>query len=89
MLETMVMTVISDIPDRIYHDLPDIPRIRHDLLPVADKKHGFKDFVFALRDDSTLWRLHAPLTQEIIDSVRKALGLPDDQQPKWVRMAVF
>nr|VWO98207.1 Transcriptional regulator of filamentous growth FLO8 [Ganoderma boninense] len=89
MLKTMVTTIIGDLPDHVYLALPDLPRIRQDLLPVADKKHGFKDFVFALKDNSTSWRLHAPLTQAIIEAVRKVLGLPDDQQPKWVRVAVY
>ncbi|PIL34870.1 hypothetical protein GSI_02657 [Ganoderma sinense ZZ0214-1] len=89
MMDGLMVSVITAMPNRVYHTHPDVPRVRWDLLPIAHKKHGFHNFVFALRDNSTVRRLHAPLIQEHIETVRKAIGLPDDQQPKWVRMPIF
>ena len=87
--EGLLFAVIAGVPERIYHVLPDIPRVRKKLLPVVHPELGFDDFVFVLRDNSTTKRLHSPLTQENIESIRKALGLPDDQQPKWVRIPMY
>ncbi|PIL34838.1 hypothetical protein GSI_02625 [Ganoderma sinense ZZ0214-1] len=89
MMRAFLVTAITAIPNRVYNALPDVPRVRWDLLPIAHKKHGFHNFVFALRDNSTHQRLHAPLIPEHIEAVRKALGLPEGEQPKWVRMPVF
>ncbi|KAM5541208.1 hypothetical protein V8D89_005137 [Ganoderma adspersum] len=87
--EGLLFAIITGIPERIYHVLPDVPRVRKELLPVVHPELGFDDFVFVLRDNSTIQRLHSPLTQENIEAIRKALGLPDDQQPKWVRIPIF
>ncbi|PIL34839.1 hypothetical protein GSI_02626 [Ganoderma sinense ZZ0214-1] len=90
MLDALEVVIMDALPSHIYHALPDVPRVRPDLLPVAHKTLGdFDDYVFALRDNSTHKRLHAPLTKEHIEAIRKALGLPDGQQPKWVRMPVY
>ena len=87
--EGLLFAVIAGVPERIYHVLPDIPRVRKKLLPVVHPELGFDDFVFVLRDNSTIQRLHAPLTQEDIEAIRKVLELPDDQEPKWVRMPMY
>ena len=87
--EGLLFAVIFGVPERIYHVLPDIPRVRKKLLPVVHPEIGFDDFVFVLRDNSTIQRLHAPLTQEDIEAIRKVLELPDDQEPKWVRMPMY
>ena len=87
--EGLLFAVIAGVPERIYHVLPDIPRVRKKLLPVVHPELGFDDFVFVLRDNSTIQRLHSPLTQENIEAVRKALGPPDGQEPQWVRIPMY
>ncbi|PIL34857.1 hypothetical protein GSI_02644 [Ganoderma sinense ZZ0214-1] len=88
-LTSLEVVIMDAIPGRVYDALPDVPRVRPDLLLVAHKTLGFDDYVFALRDNSTHKRLHAPLTKEHIEAVRKELGLPEGQQPKWVRVPVY
>ncbi|KAM5541195.1 hypothetical protein V8D89_005124 [Ganoderma adspersum] len=83
------VAIITAIPNRVYHALPDGPRVRKDLLPIEHPRLGFDDFAFVLRDNSTAERLHSPLTPEHTEAIRKALGLPDGRQPKWVRIPVY
>ena len=88
-IPSLTFALITTIPSLVYRALPDVPRIRDNLLPVEHPELGFEDFVFALRDNSTTERFHSPLTPETIAAVRKELGLPDGQQPKWVRITVY
>ncbi|KAM5541209.1 hypothetical protein V8D89_005138 [Ganoderma adspersum] len=89
MVRGLLVAMCSALPERVYSALPDLPRIRWRLLPIQDNELVFSRFVFALRDNSTTRNLHSPLTTEHIEAVRKELGLPDDQQPKWVPIPTF
>ncbi|PIL34871.1 hypothetical protein GSI_02658 [Ganoderma sinense ZZ0214-1] len=83
LIEGIITALNTCLPKRVYCALPDLPRIRRDLLPVEDGDDSYSRYVFALRDNSTSERLRSPLTKEHIDAVRKELGLEDDQQPGW------
>ncbi|KAM5541196.1 hypothetical protein V8D89_005125 [Ganoderma adspersum] len=88
MLDCIVQVMNRAIPEDVYAALPDLPRVRWSLLPVRDGKPvSYNLWVFALRDNSTSWRKRSPMTPEHIEAVRKELGLGEDEQPKWVRIA--
>ena len=83
---SLMHAVNTTLPDHIYSILPNLPRLRSDLLPVENGELAYNRWVFALRDNSTSKNLHSPLTREHIDAVRNELGLADSQQPQWVRV---
>ncbi len=89
MFDGLLLALNTAIPERVYGALPDLPRVRWRLLPIANDELVFDRWVFALRDNSTSRRLHSPLTLEHIEAVRKELGLEDDQQPQWVHIPVY
>ena len=90
MLDSIVRAMNRAIPEHVYAALPDLPRIRWNLLPVRDGKPvSYNLWVFALRDNSTSWRKRSPMTPEDIEAVRKALRLEEGEQPKWVRIAGY
>lgn len=89
MIECMMIALNTAIPQHVYYALPNLLRVRWDLLPLKDNELAYNRWVFALRDNSTSDRLRSPLTREHIDAVRKELGLADDQQPKWFRIARY
>ncbi|KAI1789948.1 hypothetical protein LXA43DRAFT_1062454 [Ganoderma leucocontextum] len=91
LLQGFMVAVNAAIPWRVYYALPDLPRLRHRLLPVADDQLDDEEptipgprYVFVLKDDSSAENLNPPLTTEHINSVRKFLDLGKDQQPCWV-----
>ncbi|KAM5541194.1 hypothetical protein V8D89_005123 [Ganoderma adspersum] len=88
LIEGIMVAINTAIPSRVYRALPDLPRVRRDLLPVDDGAFAYTRFVFALRDNSTSENMHSPLTPEHIEAVRKELGLEDDQQPRWFPIAM-
>ena len=88
LLEGIMFAINTALPSRVYCALPDLPRVRRDLLPVDDGAFAYTRFVFALRDNSTEERLYAPVTPEYVDAVRKELGLGDDQRPRWFPIAL-
>ena len=90
MLDCIVQVMNRAIPEDVYAALPDVPRIRWSLLPVRDGKPvSYNLWVFALRDNSTSWRMRSPTTPEHVEAVRKELGLEEGSEPKWVRIAGY
>ena len=89
MLKSLLYVISSAVPEYVYTTRPEVPRLRSCLLPIEDGEPVYNRWVFALRDNSTSRNLHFPLTPEHIDAVRKELGLPDDQQPEWVRLPMY
>ena len=86
----LLVAICSALPERVYNAIPDLPRIRSRLLPIQDGNElVFNCFVFALRDSCTTGNLRSPLTTEHVEAVRKELGLPDDQQVKWVPIPTY
>ena len=88
LLEGIMFAINAALPSRVYCALPDLPRVRRDMLPVDDGAFAYTRFVFALRDNSTEGRLHAPVTPEHVEKVRRELGLGDDQRPRWFPIAL-
>ena len=90
MLDSIVRAMNRAIPEHVYAALPDLPRIRWNLLPVRDGTPvSYNLWVFALRDNSTSWRKRSPTTPEHIEAVRKELGLEEGEEPKWVLIAGY
>ncbi len=89
MMKSLLFVISTIIPDRVYAAHPELPRLRTRLLPIEDGEAVYDRWVFALRDNTTSRNLHFPLTPEHIETVRKELGLEEDQQPQWVPLPTY
>ena len=77
-------TMRSMLHGLIYHEFPDLPRLRNRLLPVKTRP-SHKIYVFTLADDATPQGFLVHLDTELIKKVGRRLGL-GDQEPRWYRI---
>ena len=70
------------IPSVVYNAFPTLPRLRNRLMPVVD---GDEHYLFVLRDNAPGGNV--PLYPEHFKALRALLGLSEDEQPDWYRIA--
>ncbi|RPD60356.1 hypothetical protein L226DRAFT_574343 [Lentinus tigrinus ALCF2SS1-7] len=85
LLEDLESTCIRMLPSLIYHEFPNLPRLRNRLLPIVNRNDTTK-YLFVLRDDATWQGLNAPLDKELIEAVARRLGVAG-QDPGWYKIA--
>ncbi|RPD60370.1 hypothetical protein L226DRAFT_574355 [Lentinus tigrinus ALCF2SS1-7] len=87
-LDDFESTCTRMLPGLIYHEFPNLPRLRNRLLPVVDRNYDDppKYHVFVLRDDATWQGMNVPLDRELIEAVARRLGVPG-QEPGWYKIA--
>ncbi|RPD70890.1 hypothetical protein L226DRAFT_615837 [Lentinus tigrinus ALCF2SS1-7] len=73
------------LPGLIYHEFPNLPRLRNRVLPLVDGNVMPKHHIFVLRDDATWQGMNAPLDQELIEAVARRLGVAG-QEPGWYKI---
>ncbi|RPD60368.1 hypothetical protein L227DRAFT_575440 [Lentinus tigrinus ALCF2SS1-6] len=88
LLDDVEFTCTRMLPGLIYHEFPNLPRLRNRVLPIVGRNYDDppKYHVFVLRDDATWQGMNVPLDRELIEAVARRLGVPG-QEPGWYKIA--